>query len=135
MEVVMELVIPVDKLSFIILKAREYDAKVAPSGMNGNAEGDYSAAAGLLEHHGDDSTRDEIHHLIDDLNDEEAIELVALSWVGRGTFAAEDWDEARTIAADEKGSHSTAEYLLGTPLIADYLEEGLAAFNKHVDAL
>jgi len=131
----MELSIPVDKLSFIILKAREYDAKVPPASTSRGPQEDYEGTADILEEHSDDSIRDEIFHLIEDLNDDEAVELVALSWVGRGTYSVDDWDEACTTAADEKGSHSTAEYLLGTPLVADYLEEGLAAFNKHVELM
>lgn len=40
----------------------------------------------------------------------------------------EDWDEALAIAGDEAAG-STARYLMGMPLLADYLEEGLAAFG------
>lgn len=131
----MDLTIPVDKLSFIILKAREFDAKVPSASQSRGPLEDYEGASDVLEDRGDDSTHAEVHHLIDDLNDDEAVELVALSWIGRGTYTADDWDEALATARQEKGSHSTADYLLGEPLIADYLEEGLAAFNKRVDAI
>ncbi len=50
--------------------------------------------------------------------------LVALAWVGRGTFEAEEFGEAVETARDEQ-TGSTASYLLGLPLLADYLEEGL----------
>lgn len=45
-------------------------------------------------------------------------------WVGRGTYATAQWKEARFVAAEE-ATHLTSEYLLGTPLLADYLEDGL----------
>ena len=50
--------------------------------------------------------------------------LVALAWIGRGTFSAEEFDEAVQTARDER-VNSTSRYLLGMPLLADYLEEGL----------
>lgn len=131
----MDLTIPVDKLSFIIMKAREYDAKVPTASQSRGPVEDYEGVGDVLEDRGNDSTRHEVHHLIDDLNDDEAVELVALSWIGRGTYSPDDWVEACNTARDEKGDHSTADYLLGTPLIADYLEEGLAAFNKRVDTI
>ena len=55
--------------------------------------------------------------------------MVALMWVGRGDFAAEEWDSARAEAAD-RWTPRTAEYLLGTPLVADYLSEGLGVFES-----
>ena len=50
--------------------------------------------------------------------------LVALAWIGRGTFSADEFDEAVQTARDER-VNTTSGYLLGMPLLADYLEEGL----------
>lgn len=130
----MELSIPIDRLSYIILKVREYDAKVPPASASRSASHDYEGADELLEDHLDDSTQDELHHIIDDLNDDEAVELVALSWVGRGTYTPNDWREACQTARQER-TNSTADYLLATPLLADYLEEGLAAFDMRVESV
>jgi len=68
---------------------------------------------------------DELAEFIDNLNEDEQIELVAIAWIGRGTYTSDDWDEAVETAADEHSSH-TAAYLLGQPLLADELEEGLS---------
>ncbi|NQW11481.1 MAG: DUF3775 domain-containing protein [Alphaproteobacteria bacterium] len=43
------------------------------------------------------------------------IDLVALMWIGRGTFDAETFEVARSTARDE-AVHSTSDYLLGSPL-------------------
>ncbi|MCB1991069.1 MAG: DUF3775 domain-containing protein, partial [Geminicoccaceae bacterium] len=76
----------------------------------------------------DDNTEDELRSLIDDLNDDEQVELVALAWLGRGSYGIEEWAEAQ---AEARRAHNkrTAQYLLGMPLLADYLDEGLAAFG------
>lgn len=68
---------------------------------------------------------DELLDFIDGLNEDEQIELVAISWVGRGTYTIDEWDEAVETARNEH-SENTGEYLLGQPRIPDFLEEGLA---------
>jgi hypothetical protein len=57
------------------------------------------------------------------LNEDEQAELVALFWIGRGSFEAEDWDEAVATARAE-ATTPTADYLLGSPHFADHLEAG-----------
>jgi len=61
---------------------------------------------------------------VEDLEPDQLLELVALMWLGRGDYDAEQWDEACSAAQDRK-TQRTAEYLISTPLVADYLEEGL----------
>ncbi len=56
---------------------------------------------------------------------------MALAWVGRGTYELDDWHEALDTARNEHGKR-TAEYLMGLPLLGDYLEEGLAAFGESI---
>ena len=77
-----------------------------------------------LAGHGDDSTYDEIKEVIDGLDVDEQSALVALTWVGRGDFAAGEWSEAFSTALERHNEH-TAEYLLGIPLLADLLQTGL----------
>ena len=60
---------------------------------------------------------------------EEQINLVALAWLGRGTYDKSEWSEALKIARQEHNNR-TAQYLLGLPLLGDYLEEGLSQFGR-----
>lgn len=119
------LTISPEKVCFIIVKAREFDAKDEvtdpDSGSNPTDDGDI----GVLEDHGDDPVEEELTSLIRSLSEDEQIDLVALTWLGRDDYAAEDWD---SIRADASRAHNrrTAEYLLGTPLLGDFLEEGLS---------
>ena len=50
--------------------------------------------------------------------------LVALMWVGRGDFAMSELDEALKEAEDNR-TPNTADYLIGTPMLSDYLAEAL----------
>ena len=120
-----------EKVAHIIIKAREYDAKVAAQFPN-EGSGSEGELEDILEAMPDDTTRPELVAFIDGLNDDEQAHLVALTWVGRGTFEPEEFDEAVETARNEK-IVSTAEYLLGIPLLADYLEEGLEKLGYPVE--
>jgi hypothetical protein len=67
----------------------------------------------------------ELKNAIEDLGPDQQATLVALMWIGRGDYDLDRWDEAVDYAR-EAASVSTADYLIATPLLADYLEEGLS---------
>ena len=75
-----------------------------------------------------DRAEPELRAFIDDMTEEEAQSLVALMWIGRGTFDAEDLEEALRTARDE-ADHPAADYLLGAPHLSDHLENGLDALG------
>ena len=74
----------------------------------------------------------ELAGFINALNDDEQAHLVALVWIGRGTFEPEELDEAVETAKAERTT-ATSRYLLGIPLLADYLEEGLEKLGYSVE--
>ena len=55
---------------------------------------------------------------------DEQVSLVALMWIGRGTCESDELDDAIATARSER-VNKTSAYLLGVPLLSDYLEEGL----------
>ena len=71
-----------------------------------------------------DPTQDELKIAIEDLEPDQQVQLVALMWLGRGSFSVDEWDAALKEAGDN-WNKNTADYLIGTPLVSDYLEEGL----------
>lgn len=81
---------------------------------------------GLVEEESEDMTEDELRSLINDLNVDEAAALVALAWIGRGDYSGDEWDDA-LAAARGRANTRTADYLLGMPLLGEWLEEGLEA--------
>jgi len=96
--------------------------------FNADSLSDTHSHEGLQEEETDDLTRDELKELIEDLNVDEAAELVAIAWIGRGDQDARDWDTVVEMARG-RAVGSTARYLLGMSLLADYLEEGLEAIG------
>jgi hypothetical protein len=74
----------------------------------------------------------ELRGLIDRMNEEEQAALVAVMWIGRGAFEVEEWQEAYETALSE-ATTPTADYLIGTPHLAENLEAGLEAFG--IDAV
>lgn len=92
---------------------------------------DDEAFESLTEWRGDDRFI-ELKNAIDDLEPDQQRTLVALMWVGRGDYDIDEWVDALRAAA-QAVSVSTAEYLIATPLLADYLEEGLALHDYDLD--
>jgi hypothetical protein len=70
----------------------------------------------------------EIVAVVRSMTVDEQIDLVTLVWLGRGDGALDDWSDLRAEAARDHNNR-TASYLLGMPLLADYLEEGMAQFG------
>jgi hypothetical protein len=126
------LTIDPDKVCHIIVKARALDAKtdvVEEDPASNMAEDEMLE---VLEDYPDDATEDELAGFIDSLNVDEQVELVALAWVGRGSYTKEEWADALREARHAH-NRRTAEYLLGMPLLGDYLADGLAEFGHTCD--
>ena len=70
----------------------------------------------------------ELRAFIDRMSEDEQAELVAIMWIGRESFFAEDLAEAIATARAE-ASTPCADYLIGTPHLADHLENGLDALG------
>ena len=109
----------------IVNYAREFQTQASMAGETApESLTDDQAFERLTEWHGDDRFI-ELKNAIDDLEPDQQRTLVALMWVGRGDYSVDDWDAALAYAA-EAGGVATADYLIATPLLADYLEEGLS---------
>lgn len=99
--------------------AASMEAETAPETLTDDA-----AFERLTEWH-EDSGYIELKNAIEDLEPDQQATLVALMWIGRGDYDLDSWEEALDYAR-EADSVSTADYLIATPLLADYLEEGLS---------
>ena len=128
-EALPELNVSPEKVCYIIVKAREFDAKVEPVEPDPGSNPADSGEREILEDYADDPTLAELRSAIDDLNDDETVDLIALAWLGRGDFAKDEWPDARALAQERHRRHSAA-YLMGMPALGDYLEDGLAALGR-----
>ena len=127
------LVIPLERLAFIIAKAREFDAEVPvePDAATGSDGPDDDEREVLLDTP-DNPTEQELRDAIDGLGVLERQEVLALMWLGRGDYDAESWPEALRQAGDTANQNLT-DYFVGTPLLGDYLEEGASALGLSLE--
>lgn len=112
-------------LAYIVLKARAFDALVAPDDPSDGSDAVDDRFVDALEDEADNPTQQELRTAITSLDADARAELVALTWLGRGDYDADEWDQALKEAR-ERAQGSTARYLMGAPLLGDYLEEGAA---------
>ena len=118
-----------EKVCFIVFKAREFDVKDAPTLTDDGSDPPDDEMRSVLEDRPDDPVRQELASFINALNFDEQVDVVTLMWMGRGDGTIADWYELRDTACNEHNNR-TARYLLGTPLLGDYLAEGLAQFGR-----
>ena len=127
-----ELSISEQKLCFIIAKAREFDVKDVVTDPDDSSNATDDAMLSVLEDHKDDPVVQELTAVIFAMSEDEQIDLVALTWLGRGDGTIEDWSELRAEAA-RAHNRRTASYLLGIPVLSDYLEEAISQFGISCD--
>ncbi len=70
----------------------------------------------------------EFRDFVAGLTEDEQLVLVAVLWIGRDSFGAEEFDEAIRTARQE-ATNPTEDYLGGQPMLAEHLEAGLEALG------
>lgn len=83
---------------------------------------------GLAEEEAHDPSTGQLRRIIRDMNEDEAAELVALMWIGRGDFESYEFAEA-VEEAKLRRDIRPARYLLDRPMLGEWLEEGLQAIG------
>jgi uncharacterized protein DUF3775 len=127
-----DLVISPEKVAAILAKARQFDVKDVVTDPDSGSNASDDAMLSVLEDHASDPSRTELSAMIRGLNEDEQIDLVALAWLGRGDGDIDDWRDIRR-EADRAHNRRTAQYLMGMPLLSDYLEEALSQFGHSVE--
>lgn len=120
-----DLSISTDQVCFIIIKVREFEVTEAPSGLESGSNASDDKMVAVLEARRNDPVFEEIKAFIDALDVDQQIDLVALAWVGRGDYEMSEWATVREEAAAAHNDR-TAEYLLGMPLLSEFLEDALS---------
>jgi hypothetical protein len=125
-----QLALSLETAFYIIVKAREFDEQVAPSDPDSGSNPSDDREVDVLEEDADHTVEQELDAALASLNIDEQLDLMALTWLGRGDFAS--FAEARKEANDMRDKH-IAVYLKGTPKLGDYLEEGLAQLGYSLE--
>jgi hypothetical protein len=120
-----------ETLAYIVVKAREYDAQVAPEELEEGSSAPDDREIGILEDTPENPTRDELRAALEDLNEDQIAEVVALTWLGRGDYSAREWKQALE-AAREVLDKRVIDYLIETPNLGDLIEQGLAELGYSI---
>ena len=132
---------PLDTLCRIFLRAREYEAQTAsdydPGEDPDNVDDEQEGALSVLEDDINDSVEIELKAAFEDLGEDQLAEVIALCWVGQGTYESSDWDEAQQEAQDlvTQSASEALNELMEQPMLASVLESGMAAFDLSCDGI
>jgi hypothetical protein len=129
-EVSDQLTISPEQAFYIIVKAREFDEQVESTDPDSGSNSADDREVDVLEEDADDPIQQELEEALDALNVDEQLDLLALTWLGRGEYSS--FAEAREEASDMRDKHIT-DYLIGTPKLGDFLEEGLAQLGLSLE--
>lgn len=120
-----------ETLAYIVLKARAYDELTPSDDPDDGSDAVDDGFVDALEDSSDNPVGRELRVAITDLDVDAQTSLVALMWMGRGDYAS--WKEAYR-AARERAEAPTWRYLMGEPLLGDYLEEGAEQIGVDLSA-
>lgn len=131
------LAIPVDAACYIVRKLREYenmDLLVEHEDLPNPLErGNVDELTERENEYAFEPVRQELVTFIGDLSEDQKVDLVALMWLGRDNATAAEWPTIREEAAQAYNAR-TSDYLLGSPLASDFLEDGLAVLGYACEA-
>jgi len=120
-----ELTISAPQVEFLIAKAREFDVKEGATDPDEGSNGTDDGMIDVLADQGNDPVAWEIASFVKALSDDEQIDLVALLRLGRGDVTPEEWRNLRAEVTRNYNRRTTVRYLLGQPMLGDFLAEGL----------
>jgi hypothetical protein len=127
-----DLTLDPSKAYYILLKAREFDAKEEETDPDEGSNASDDKMVDVLEFQADDTVEEELSSAIRPLNVDERLDLIALIWIGRGDFTLAEWSEARDAARDIAPAR-TIRYIREIPLVSDYLEDALSQLGYSLD--
>ncbi len=122
------LAISTEKVCYLIVKAREFDVEDVNADPDSGSNASDDRQVDVLEQHADNPVVEEIRTFVAEMDGDEKADLIALMQLGRGDGTFEDWEAMRDQGSREHADR-VAAYLLGQPLVSDYLEEGLSQFG------
>jgi Protein of unknown function (DUF3775) len=125
-----ELTVSLETVFFIIVKAREFDEQVPSTDPDSGSNPSDDREIDVIEEDADNVVEQELKAALGALNIDEQLDLIALMWLGRGDFAS--FAQAREEAEDMRDKHIPS-YLMGTPKLGDFLEEGLSQLGYSLE--
>ena len=120
--------ISTEKVCYVVVKARQFDVKVAPEWLDDGSNPTDDGMTRVLEDYKDDPTLVELSSYLRAMNQDELQDLIALTLLGQGDYTIDEWEDL-VVEAEEVREDGPVRYLIGIPLLGDYLEDGLNEFG------
>jgi len=117
-----------EKVCYLIVKAREFDVQDVGTDEESGSNASDDGMVDVLEEGGDNAVQQEARIFIAELGVEEKADLIGLMRLGRGDSTMSEWQALRAEGLREHAGR-VAAYLMGEPMLSDYLEEGLSQFG------
>jgi hypothetical protein len=117
-----------EKVCFLIVKAREFDVQDVDTELEDGANPSDDRQIDVLEESSDNPVAQELRVFIAEMDEDEKADLIGLLRLGRGDGEMAEWEAMRTEGMREHHGN-VAAYLMGEPMLGDYLEEGLSQFG------
>ena len=117
-----------EKVCFLIVKAREFDVQDVDTELEDGSNASDDRQIDVLEESKDNPVAQELRVFIAELDADEKADVIGLMRLGRGDGTMEEWQALRDEGLREHEGR-VAAYLMGEPLLSDYLEEGLSQFG------
>lgn len=130
----MELSVSLEAICRLIVRARELEAQIPAENDEEDEPEDSDDDSAMLEDEANGIVQTEILAALDDMGEDQVAEVLALAWIGRGTYDPSEWEEALEEAQDG-GAQAAIDQILELPMLAAYLEAGLAAFDLSCDGI
>jgi hypothetical protein len=126
-----------EKVFFVITKLREFQAKEEdiPTLYSESEDASNAVDDGMREvlaDSPDDLVLAELRSFLRALNVDERATLVALVYIGRGDFAATEWDGAFN-EAKQADLRTAMRVLIGSPHASDYLDNTMGVYGETFD--
>jgi hypothetical protein len=117
-----------EKVCYLVVKAREFDVQDVDTELESGSNASDDRMIDVLEESKDNPVEQEMRVFVAELDEDEKADLIGLLRLGRGDGMMEEWQALRDEGMREHAGRIAA-YLLGQPLLSDYLEEGLSQFG------
>jgi hypothetical protein len=131
----MELSVPLETICRLIVRARELEAQVPTIQTDEDEDPeDSDDEFAVIEDEANEAVEAEVMAVLEDLADDQLADVLALAWVGRGTYDSTEWEEALE-AANDPDSEDMIEQIMELPMLSAYLDAGLAAFDLSCDGI
>lgn len=125
----MELQISTETLCRLVQRARELEAQVPAIETDDEADPqDSDDPYAVIEDEANVAVEEEVRALLEEIPEDELAEVLALAFIGRGSFEASEWDDALEEASTGDAEDIIAQ-LNDMPMLAAYLDAGMAAFD------